>query len=151
MLQIKNKKFDIIVGIPSYNEADSISNTVRKIDNGLSKHFPEFRSLIVNMDSQSSDDTDRIFLSTRTKTEKMLLSVDKQPCGKGANIFALLKLSKKLGAKYVATIDADITTITEEWPKLLLSPLIKKKQILSLRFILATDMRAIQLIIFASP
>ena len=92
MLQIKNKKFDIIVGIPSYNEADSISNTVRKIDNGLSKYFPEFRALIINMDSQSSDDTGRIFLFTRTKTEKMLLSVDKQPYGKGANIFALLKL-----------------------------------------------------------
>ncbi len=127
MLQSKNKKFDIIVGIPTYNEADSIFSTVKKIDNGLSKYFPKFRALIVNMDSKSSDDTGHIFLSTRTKIEKMLISVDKQPRGKGANIFALLKLSKKLEAKYVATIDADITTITEKWPKLLLDPIIKKE------------------------
>jgi len=127
MPQSKNKKFDIIVGIPTYNEADSIFNTVKKIDNGLSKYFPKFRALIVNMDSKSPDDTGRAFLSTRTKTEKMLISVDKQPRGKGVNIFVLLRISKKFNAKYIATIDADITTITEKWPKLLLDPVIKKE------------------------
>lgn len=127
MPQTKNKKFDIIVGIPTYNEADSISNTVKKIDNGLSVYFPKFCALIVNMDSQSPDGTGRIFLSARTKTEKVLLSVDKQPCGKGANILALLKLGKKFGAKFITTIDADIMTITKQWPKLLLQPLVKNK------------------------
>lgn len=127
MVQTKNKRFDIIVGIPSYNEANSISNTVQKIDGGLSKYFPKYSALIVNMDSQSPDGTSRIFLSIKTKTEKMLLVVDKQPRGKGANIFSLLKLSKKLGAKYIATIDADITTIAERWPKLLFDPVIKER------------------------
>jgi len=98
-----------------------------KIDRGLFKYFPEYSALIVNMDSQSTDGTNRVFLNTKTKIEKMTLSVNRQPRGKGANIFALLKLSKKLGAKYIATIDADITTITEKWPKLLLDPIIKKK------------------------
>ena len=127
MAQIKNKKFDIIVGIPTYNEADSISNTVSKIDRGLFKYFPEYSTLIVNMDSRSTDGTSRVFLNTKTKIEKITFSVNRQSRGKGANIFALLKLSKKLGAKYIATIDADITTITEKWPKLLLDPIIKKK------------------------
>jgi len=127
MAQIKNKKFDIVVGIPTYNEADSISNTVSKIDRGLFKYFPKYSALIVNMNSQSTDGTNRVFLNTKTKIEKMTLSVNRQPRGKGANIFALLKLSKKLGAKYIATIDADITTITEKWPKLLLDPIVKKK------------------------
>lgn len=127
MPRVKNKKIDIIVGIPTYNEADSISNTVIKIDTGLSKYFPKYNALIVNMDSKSSDGTNRIFLSTKTKTEKLLLTINKQTRGKGANIFALLRLSKKLGTKYIATIDADITTITEKWPKLLLNPIIKNK------------------------
>lgn len=127
MAQTKNKKFDIIVGIPTYNEADSISNTVRKIDKGLSKYFLKYSALIVNMDSQSTDGTSRVFLSVKTRTEKISLTVNKQPRGKGANIFSLLKLSKKLDAKYIATIDADITTITERWPKLLLDPVIKEE------------------------
>lgn len=109
MLQTRSKKFDIIVGIPTYNEADSISNTLVKIDAALSRYFPKYNALIVNIDSKSSDGTNRIFLSTKTKTEKLLLSANKQPRGKGTNIFVLLKLSKKLGAKHIATINADIT------------------------------------------
>jgi coenzyme F420-0:L-glutamate ligase/coenzyme F420-1:gamma-L-glutamate ligase len=125
MSQAKNKKYDIIIGIPTYNEADSISNTVSKIDRSLVKYFPKHRSLIINIDSQSFDETSYIFSNTKTKTEKLSISLDKQ--GKGANIFALLKISKKLHAKYVATIDADITTITEKWPKFLLDSIVKNR------------------------
>jgi len=125
MKQDKNKKFDIIVGIPTYNEADSIANTVQKIDRGLVKYFPDYRSLIVNIDSKSDDGTRRVFLSTKTKTAKISLMSNRQLRGKGANIFLLLKLSKKFGTTYIATIDADITTITEKWPKLLLNPIIQ--------------------------
>lgn len=125
MPQTISKKYDIIVGIPTYNEADSISNTVSKIDGGLVKYFPKHKALIVNMDSQSPDGTSHIFSNTKTETEKMSISVNKR--GKGANIFALLELSKNLHAKYVATIDADITTITEKWPKLLLDPIVKDR------------------------
>lgn len=127
MARVQNKKLDIIVGIPTYNEADSISNTVQKIDGGLSRCFPEYKALIVNIDSQSSDGTSRVFDEIKTETDKMSLAVKKQPRGKGANIFSLLKIGKIFGAKYIATIDADITTITEEWPKLLLEPLIKER------------------------
>lgn len=115
------------MGIPTYNEADSIANAVRKIDRGLFKYFPEYNALIVNMDSQSSDGTSRVFLSIKTKTAKTSITIKKRPRGKGANIFSLLKLSKRLGAKYIATIDADITTITEKWPILFFDPIIKEK------------------------
>lgn len=127
MEQIKNQKFDIIVGIPTYNEVDSIANTTQKISRGLIRYFPKCSSLIVNLDSKSTDETRSIFLSTKTKITKASFTINKQPRGKGANIFSLLKLSKEFGAKYIATIDADITTITEKWPKLLLDPIIKKE------------------------
>ena len=127
MKRAKDQKFDVIVGIPTYNEADSIANTVRKIDRGLVKYFPNCRSLIVNVDSKSVDGTRHIFLSTETETAKISLTSNKQLRGKGTNIFSLLKASKKFGAKYIATIDADITTITEKWPKLLLDPIVRGK------------------------
>ena len=127
MARLRNKKIDIIVGIPTYNEVDSISNTVQKIDKGLSKYFPDYKALIINVDSQSSDGTIRVFNGIKTETDKMSLVVKKRPRGKGANIFSLLKIGRKFGVKYIATIDADITTITEEWPKLLLEPLIKER------------------------
>ena len=127
MERAKNKKFDIIVGIPTYNEADVIENTLRKIDKGLVKYFPRCNSLIINVDSDSTDGTSRTFLSIPTKTAKTSFVNTNQPRGKGANIFLLLKLSKKSDAKYVATIDADVITINEKWPKLLLDPVIKKE------------------------
>lgn len=126
MKQVRGQKIDIIVGIPTYNEADSIENTVRKIDSGLTEYFPKYNCLIVNLDSKSTDGTNSVFLATRTKTAKVSLTSKEVQRGKGANIFLLLKFGKKLGAKYIATIDADIATITEKWPKLLLDPIIRK-------------------------
>lgn len=123
MLQTTSKKYDIIVGIPTYNEADSITNTALKIDRGLVRYFPKYKALLVNLDSQSLDGTSRVFSNTKIKTEKASISSNRR--GKGANIFALLEISRKLRAKYIATIDADITTIAEKWPKLLLDPIVE--------------------------
>src|SRR3989338_2193078 len=77
MARARNTKLDIIVGIPTYNEADSISNTVQKVDRGLSRYFPEHKALIVNIDSQSSDGTSRGFDEIKTEKNKMSL-VDKK-------------------------------------------------------------------------
>ncbi len=127
MNQPQNKTYDIIVGIPTYNEEDSIKNTLEKLDKGLVEYYPSCRSLIVNVDSDSKDRTKQVFLSTETETTKMTISGGSTPRGKGSNIFLLLQLSKKLHAKYMATIDADVTTISEKWPKLLLDPIIHNK------------------------
>ncbi|MFH2109403.1 MAG: glycosyltransferase [Patescibacteria group bacterium] len=127
MKQSKDRKYDIIVALPTYNEADSVINTLQKIDVGLVKYFSGYHSLIVNVDSKSTDGTSSVFLSTTTRTEKISLTNKRRLRGKGTNIFLILKLARKLGAKYIATIDADVTTITEKWPKLLLDPIVHEK------------------------
>lgn len=123
---MKSHKVDIIIGIPTYNEADSISNTVSKIDRALSKYFPQFDAYIVNMDSQSVDGTGRAFLVTKTKTKKIFISTNERPRGKGRNVFAFIKIANKLDATYMAIIDADVSTITEEWIKSLLTPIVSE-------------------------
>ena len=40
--------YEIIVGIPSYMEADNIAFVAQKVDRGLSKYFPRYKSIIVN-------------------------------------------------------------------------------------------------------
>jgi hypothetical protein len=120
-------RIDILIGIPSYNEEDSIRNVVQKIDLGLVKYFSKFKSLIVNIDSESEDNTKTVFLETNTKTRKYFIAGGKSPRGKGINIIKLFYLAKRLNAKYICTFDADLLTITEKWPKFLLDPLIKKR------------------------
>ena len=49
----------VIVGIASYNEADSIAGVVRVAGQGLrllAREFPDLRALILNADSQRSFD-----------------------------------------------------------------------------------------------
>ncbi|NIP29834.1 MAG: glycosyl transferase, partial [Candidatus Dadabacteria bacterium] len=53
----KVKSADIVVGIPSLNEADSIYFPVEQASKGLSIYFPHESSVIVNVDNASDDGT----------------------------------------------------------------------------------------------
>jgi len=66
----KVKSADIVVGIPSYNEADSIYFPVEQASKGLSIYFPSQSSVIVNIDNCSEDGTRDAFLNTPTKSTK---------------------------------------------------------------------------------
>ena len=47
--QIKQvESADIIVGIPSFNNARTIAHVVRAVQAGLAKYFPDHRAVIVN-------------------------------------------------------------------------------------------------------
>jgi len=65
---------DIVVGIPSYNEADSIAVPVDVASQGLLKHFAGHSSVIFNVDNHSSDGTQAAFLGTPTKIPKIDVS-----------------------------------------------------------------------------
>ncbi|MGB2763618.1 MAG: glycosyltransferase family A protein, partial [Candidatus Aminicenantaceae bacterium] len=56
----KIKKVDILVGIPSYNNENTISHVLKAVRLGLTKYFPKFRSIIVNSDCGSTDNTRKI-------------------------------------------------------------------------------------------
>lgn len=116
---------DIIVGIPSFNEEDSISNVVKKVDKCLTKFFPKYKSLIVNVD-ESTDQTKQAFLKTRTKIPKKYFYVGPET-GKGRNLIKLLKYSIESKAKLICTIDADVKSIKEDWVYKMLHPIIKRE------------------------
>lgn len=118
-------KFDLVVGIPSYNEADSISFVVRQVDLGIQKYFARKKSIILNIDNCSPDDTKQVFLNTKTKTPKKYISTPQGVHGKGRNLFNLFKFMKKSGAKIGITLDADLKSITPLWIKLLTGPILR--------------------------
>src|ERR1041384_7288133 len=55
---------EILVGIPSYNNADTVGHVVRAVSVGLAKHFPGRRAVLVNSDGGSSDETPAIVART---------------------------------------------------------------------------------------
>ena len=52
---------EIIVCIPSYNEADSISHPTIQADKGLKRYFGNKSSVIINCDNNSPDNTRQAF------------------------------------------------------------------------------------------
>ncbi len=120
----KIRKADLIVGIPSFNEADNIGFVVEKIDFGLSKFFPGLKSVIINCDNYSPDGTKSVFLKTKTKTPKIYISTPKSMRGKGYNFYNLFHEANKLNAKAVAVVDADLLSIKPSWMNLLLKPIL---------------------------
>ena len=69
----KIKRADLVVGIPSYNEADSISYVVKKIDKGITRSFNGRSAVIINVDNDSSDGTREAFLKTPTRNPKIYI------------------------------------------------------------------------------
>src|SRR5512143_4102680 len=48
---------DILVGIPSYNNARTIGHVVRAVQAGLAKYFPDRKAVLVDSDGGSADGT----------------------------------------------------------------------------------------------
>jgi glycosyltransferase involved in cell wall biosynthesis len=116
-------KADLVVCIPSYNEADSISFPVTQASEGLTKFFPEERSVIINTDNNSPDGTREAFLNTPTERPKIYLSTEPGVKGKGNNFRNLFEKVVELEAKAVVVVDADLKSITPRWIKNLGEPL----------------------------
>jgi hypothetical protein len=127
---------EIIVGIPSYNNADTIGQVARTAQEGLQKYFPARKSLIVNSDGGSKDGTVQA-LDQPNLNSQMILSVN-HPLypvhhlttpyhglpGRGSALQTLLRIAEFAQAKAVVLVDADSRSLTPEWFDLLLRPVL---------------------------
>jgi glycosyltransferase involved in cell wall biosynthesis len=119
----KVERTDIIVGIPSYNEADNIAFPTDVASRGLLKYFPNKGSVIINVDNHSPDGTAKAFMSTPTKIPKIYISTPKGVKGKGNNFRNLFRAAVELNAKAIIVVDADLKSITPQWIRYLGEPL----------------------------
>jgi len=114
---------EMVVCIPSYNEADSISFPAKQASLGLAKYFSDKSAVIINCDNNSPDNTRQAFLDTPTDVPKMYLSTPPGLKGKGNNFKNLFEKVVELQAEAVVVVDADLKSITPEWIKHLGEPL----------------------------
>jgi len=121
----KIDKAELVVGVLSYNEADSISHAARQADEGLALYFPDVRAVVIDSDNNSADHTKEAFLKTATRVPKIYISTAPGLQGKGNNLRNLIGKVVELQAKAVVVVDADAQTLTPEWVKHLGEPLFK--------------------------
>lgn len=124
---------DLVIGIPSFNNADTIGHVVRAVSAGLAKYFPNVRAVLVNSDGGSSDGTPEVVAKAVIDFGAMLIS-DRQSLlhkivtpyhgipGKGSAFRTIFEIARRLKAKACAVVDSDLRSITPEWIELLLRP-----------------------------
>ena len=114
-----NDKYQVVVGIPSYNESQTIGHVVRMAAHGLRKYFPDCRNIIVNCDNCSPDGTREAFLSTDIPSEidRKYISTPEGVKGKGNNFFNLFQFCRSSEAGVTIVVDADLRSITPDWIK----------------------------------
>ncbi len=115
---------DIVVGIPSFKEADSIAYPTEQVSLGLKKYFPNYSSVIINADNHSPDKTEEVFLNTNTEIPKIYITTPPDTPGKGFNIENLFRKAHELKAKVFICVDADLLSITPEWIKYFAEPIL---------------------------
>ena len=129
------KEADILVGIPSYNNARTIGHVVQAVMAGLAKYFPKAKAVLVNSDGGSKDGTQEEVKKVQIRDFKTILtSHPVHPIqkivtpyhgipGKGSAFRTIFEVAKRLNAKACAVVDSDLRSITPEWMELLLRPI----------------------------
>lgn len=116
---------DIVVGIPSANEAGNIAGAAARVDQGLSEHFPDMRCAIINCDNHSADGTREAFFAAPGKAARLYLATEPGVGGKGRNIYNFFEKARQLNPKALVIIEADTTNISPVWIRNLVAPLLK--------------------------
>jgi len=115
---------DIVVGLASYQEADSIAFPTQQASVGLKKYYPDRTSVILNCDNHSPDGTENAFLGTETEVPKIYMTTPRDTPGKGYNFENMFRKVYELGAEVLVCLDADLTSVTPEWVKNFTDPIL---------------------------
>ncbi len=125
---------DILVGVPTYNNAATVGQVVQTIRAGLLKYFPRERAVIVNADGGSRDQTPDLVrgasindaqVSTDIQALRTLHSISAEYPGEpstGTALRTILASADLLRASACAVISPDSTTIEPDWIERLLRP-----------------------------
>ena len=117
------ERADLVIGLPSHNEAENIVHPTEQADSGLVEHFGDKNSVIINCDNHSEDGTKEAFLQTRTEIPKIYLSTPPGTVGRGYNLKNLVAKAVELQAQAVVVVDAALNSITSSWIKNLAEPI----------------------------
>jgi hypothetical protein len=125
---------DILVGVPTHNNAKTVGPIVETIQAGILKFFPRERAAIINADGGSRDGTRQLVVnaaigdaqsSSKLYALRTLRAISTEYASSPANGTALrtiLAAAELLRAKACAVIPPESTQITTDWLPALLRP-----------------------------
>lgn len=153
-LKIWRQRVDLVIGIPSYNSAETLGYVVKTAMLGALKYYPGLRCLIVCVDGGSKDASKQVFLKTKITNDDLKTIIINQDyeritsgfklkrlppkfsniektfisnnkiTGKGAAFKEIFKIAEKYNARACVVVDSDLKSITPKWIELLSSPIL---------------------------
>ena len=130
---------DLLVGIPSCNNAATIGRTVHTIDESLQQHFIRDRVAILNVDGGSSDNTREILLQsdgrknpghkglTSLRTVHRVFSQYAGSPSQGMALRTILAAADLLRARSCAIVSPATTNLSAAWIANLLRPVYRDR------------------------
>jgi glucosylglycerate synthase len=128
---------DIVVGIPSFNNAATIGHVVRAAKQGLRECFPSAQSVIINSDGGSKDGSVEQALQAAPEASALLqvpyrsypiqdFSIHQSGVpNKESALRLIFQAARMLRAKACAILGPDIQSITPDWIGSLIQPVCK--------------------------
>lgn len=124
---------DVLVGVPTLNNAATIQPIVHAVSEAFARYFPRERTLLLNSDGGSQDETPALVrgmtgtagtmtVSHRLRTEHRISTPYHGLPGKGSALRQILTVADLTQAKAVVVLDAEVTSVTPEWIAALIRP-----------------------------
>ena len=129
---------DILVGVPTFNNRDTIERVVSALQVGLTKYFQRERCVLINPDGGSTDGTPEIFKNASVRDFGLLLTSNPLRTfhrvsapyhgipGKETALRTLFTAADLLRAKACAIVSPDSLSITPEWVDSLIRPIYRE-------------------------
>ena len=125
---------DILIGVPTHNDARTVGQVVQNVRTGLIRYFPRARAAIINADGGSHDGTRELVcaaaindtVSSTLPALRTLHSISTQYEGNPSNgsaLHTILAAADLLQAKACAVVSPESTSLEPEWIDRLLRPL----------------------------
>ncbi|MFA7427897.1 glycosyltransferase family 2 protein, partial [Mesotoga sp.] len=123
---LNHKSYDIVIGIPSFNNSNTIKYVVETAAKGLGQFFPSLRGCIINSDGGSTDNTEKVFYSASSNGTDLLSFRYRGISGKGSAMRSIMEKALTLDAQAVVFLDSDLRSVEPFWIDRLARPIFEK-------------------------
>jgi hypothetical protein len=121
------KNLDILVGVPCFNNEDTIGFVVEQAARGLARHFPDLKTAVFVSDGGSLDNTrEHAYQAPAPEQVLKRVTIYRGLPGKGSSFRAIFEVATLLKVKAVAVVDSDLRSITPDWIRLLVEPVLNR-------------------------
>ncbi|MDY6789029.1 MAG: glycosyl transferase family 2 [Candidatus Nanohaloarchaea archaeon] len=118
---------DILIGIPTFDNDQTVDYVVEKTTKGVKEHFPDKKAVVMVSDGGSLDDTREKALEAEVPEEvDRIVTIYRGIPGKGSAFRAVFEAADLLDVDACVVLDGDLRSRLDEWVERHLTPVFEE-------------------------